>query len=113
MALLVAAPHVAEAMAEEKVGLQTQELTRELTLAPDDARHGDLGVVVVGLYGHAAEEGEGGHMGVLEGLGALARVGTDEEGIRVGQAHDREVSLALLPGDRHGGLAEVELGAAG
>ena len=100
-------------MTKEKVGLQAQELAGELTLAPDDARHRDLGVVVVGLYGHAAEEGKGGCAGVLEALGALARVGADEEGIRVGQAHDREVGLALLAGDRHGGLAEVELGAAG
>ena len=100
-------------MPKEEVGLEAQELAGELALAPDDARHGDLGVVVVGLSGHAAEEGEGGHVGVLEGLGALARVGAHEEGVRVGQAHDREVGLALLAGDLHGGLAEVELGAAG
>ena len=52
-------------------------------------------------------------MGVLEALGALARVGAHKEGVRVGQAHDREVGLAVLAGDLHGSLAEVELGAAG
>ena len=113
MALLVAAAHRAEAVPEEKVRLKAQELARELALAPDDARHGDLGVVVVGLSGHAAEEGKGGRVGILEGLGALPRVGADEEGIRVGEAHDREVRLALLAGYHHSGLAEVELGAAG
>ncbi len=111
--LLVAAPHAAEAVPKEEVGLQAQELAGELTLTPDDARHCDLRVVVVGLCGHPAKEGEGGTVRVLEALGALARVGADEEGIRVGQAHHREVRLAGNPGDLHGGLAEVELGAAG
>jgi hypothetical protein len=97
---------------KEEVSLETQELTGEFALAPDDARHGDLGVVVVGPYGHTAEEGEGGRVRILEGLGALTGVSAYEEGVRVGQAHDREVGLALLAGDPHGGLAEVKLGPA-
>jgi hypothetical protein len=68
-------------MPKEKVGLKAQELAGERSLAPDDARHGDLGVVVVGPSGHAAKEGEGGRVRVLEGLGALAGVGADEEGV--------------------------------
>jgi hypothetical protein len=66
---------------KEEVSLEAQELARKFTLAPHDARHGDLGVVVIGLYRYATKEGEGRYVGVLEGLGALAGVGADEEGV--------------------------------
>ena len=99
-------------MLEEEVALQAQELARQLALAvTHDLGDRDRGVVVVAQSGDAAEELERCDVALLEGLGALAGVGRDEEGVRVGKRHDRECGLSALARDLDGRLAEVELGA--
>src|SRR3546814_5135074 len=62
---------------------------------------------------NAAEEGEGRHMAIAEGLADLRRIGFDKAGIRVRQVRGKEVRLALDPGDHHQGLAEIHLRMAG
>ncbi len=52
-------------------------------------------------------------MAGLEGLGALAGIGRDEIGVRVGKRHHREGGLHLDACDHHRCLAEVELGMSG
>ncbi len=111
-ALLVAPGDPAEPVLEEEVALQAQELARQLALAvTHDLGDRDRGVVVVAQSGDAAEELERCDVALLEGLGALAGVGRDEEGVRVGKRHDRECGLSALARDLDGRLAEVELGA--
>ena len=72
----------------------------------------DRGVVIGGLGRHAAEELERGDVSGLEGLGALAGIGGDEERVRVRQRHHRERGLHPHAVDLDGRLAEVELGLA-
>src|SRR3546814_9205693 len=74
---------------------------------PQDAGHGQPGVVVENRARNAAEEGEGRHMAIAEGLADLRRIGFDKAGIRVRQVHGKEVRLAHDPGDHHQGLAEI------
>ncbi len=95
------------------MALQAEELPGQGPLPADHLAHGDRGVVVGGPGGHGPEEAERGHVGGLEGLGALPGVGRDVEGVGVRQAHHREGRLAADPGDLDRGLAEVELGLAG
>src|SRR3546814_13177318 len=75
---------------------------------PQDAGHGQPGVVVENRARNAAEEGEGRHMAIAEGLADLRRIGFDKAGIRVRQVHGKEVRLALDPGDHHQGLSSEE-----
>ena len=110
MAFLVASADPAEPMTEQEVALQAQELPGQGTLPADHLADGDRRVVVGGPGGHGPEEREGGHVGGLEGLGALPGVGRDVEAVRVGQAHHRERGLAPDSGDLNRRLAEVELG---
>jgi hypothetical protein len=101
----------AEPVREEEVALESQELGREFTvLSLQHLLHRDRGIVVGDLGGYTAEELERFVVGGLEGLGALAREGRDEEGVRVGQAHDGEGDLPSSAGDLDDRLAEVKLG---
>ena len=110
VALLVAPRHPAEPVGEEEVTLEPQELGREFSVGPfEDLLHRDRGVVVSDLGSYTAEELERVVVGLLEGLGALARVGRDEEGVRVGQAHHREGDLSSSAGDLDDRFAEIEL----
>jgi len=98
---------------EEEVALEPQELRCQFAVGPfEDFLHRDRGVVIRDLGGHASEELERLVVGRLEGLGALAWKGRDEEGVRVGQAHHRQGGLHPYAGDLDDRLAEVELGLA-
>ncbi len=113
MALLVAPADPAEVVGEQEVALQAQELPGQGALPADHLAHRDRRVVVGRPGRHSPEEAERGHVGGLEGLGALPGVGGDVEGVRVGKAHHRERRLAPHARDLDGGLAEVELGLTG
>src|SRR3546814_17567613 len=52
-------------------------------------------------------------MAIAEGLADLRRIGFDKAGIRVRQAHGKEVRLSLDPCAHHQGLAEIHLRMAG
>ncbi len=112
VALLVAPADPAEPMSEQEVALEAEELPGEGPLSADHLADRDRGVVVGGPGRHPPEERERGHVGGLEGLGALPGVGRDVEGVRVRQAHHRERGLAANPGDLDSRVAEVELGLA-
>jgi hypothetical protein len=72
VALLVAAGNPTEPVGEQVVTLQAQECVRELAVRPEHHLvHRDRGVVVGDLGGDAAEELEGGHVGLLERFSAL------------------------------------------
>ena len=113
VALLVAPSHPAEVVIEEMVALEGQESPGQLPLGADDLGHGDGGVVIGDADRHAAEELEAGHVGGLEGLGALAWIGAEEVRVRIGQRDDAQMRLGAHAGDLDHGLAEVELGMAG
>ncbi len=113
MSLLVAPSDPAEPVGEQVMALKAQELPGELPIPADHLAHGDRGVVVGDLGGHPAEEREGGHVGGLEGLGALPGVDRDVEGVGVGKAHHGEGRLAQGASDANGGVTEVELGLSG
>ena len=109
VALLVAPPDPAEVVPEEEVTLEAQELGGELALVAHHLRDRDRGVVITGARRHATEERKGGHVAGLEGLGALAGIGRNEVGIRVGKRHHRQRGLCLDARDLDRCLAEVEL----
>ena len=62
---------------------------------------------------NTAEEREGRHMTLTEGLADLRRIGLEKARIRVRQVHGKEMCLTLDPGDDDLGLAEVHLRVAG
>jgi hypothetical protein len=104
----------AEVGREQVVTLQTAELFCEFTLVRTGALDdGDLAVVVADAAGHPAEEGEGGDMAGVEGLGTFAGIGHGKACPAVGQGEDEERSLKALSGDDDGGVAVVALGLAG
>ena len=113
VALLVAPPDPAEVVVEQVVALEGQERPGEHPLPAHHLGHCDGGVVVAGADGHPAEELEAGHVGSLEGLGALPRVGGEEVGVRIGQRDHPEGRLAANACDLDRRLAEVELGMPG
>ncbi len=113
VALLVAPTHPAEVVVEEVVAFEGQEPPGQLALVADDLGHRDGGVVIGDPQRHAAEELEARHVGGLEGLGALARIGAEEVRVRIGQRDDAQMGLGANAVDLDHRLAEVELGVAG
>ncbi len=113
MAFLVAPPHPAKVVLEEVVALEGTKRPGQLALSPHHLGDRDGGVVIGDPNRHATEELEAGQVGGLEGLGALARIGGEEVGVRVGQRDDPERGLDAVAGDLDDGLAEVELGMTG
>ena len=112
VALLVAPSDPTEVMVEEVVALEGQERPGQHPVSSHDLGHRDGGVVIGGPQRHTTEELEPGHVGGLEGLGALAGIGGEEVGVRIGQRDDPRARLAPHAGDLDGGFAEVELGVA-
>ena len=114
VALLVAPGDPAEAVREQKMALQPQELPGQRPLVrPHDPADRELRVVVRRLRRHTTEERERLDMPGLERLGALSWIRRHKERVRVGQRHHRQRRLQPHPGDLDGRLAEVELGLAG
>jgi len=95
------------------VALEAQELGGEFAVRSlQHLLHRDRGVVVGDLVGTPPEELERVVVRRLEGLGALAWEGQDEEGVAVGKAHHRQRDLSAHVGDLDDRFAEVELGLA-
>ena len=114
VAFLVGLPDAAEVSGEEEVALQPAKLSSHLALVrPGVLGDGDLGVVVADAVGHAAKESEGSDVALMEGLGALTRIGSSEASATVRQGEDEEGGLAALAGHDNGGRAVVALGLAG
>ena len=113
LTLVVPLAGTAEPVIEQVVGLKLGEGPGALpTPVPQDPGHCQLGVVVQDALGDSAQEGEGRHVAVQEGLGGLRRVGLDEAAVAVGQVQDEAVGLPLHPADDHQSLAKVALGVA-
>ncbi len=114
LAFIVALAGPPEAIGEEIVGLQLAEDPGALAHpVPQDTRHGQRGVVVEDRARNTAEESEGHHMAITEGLADLRRISLEKARIRVRQVHGKEMGLTLDPGDDYLGLAEVHLRVAG
>ena len=112
VALLVAPSHPAEVVVEKMMAFEGQESPGQRPLFAHHLGDRDGGVVIGDPQRHPAEELEAGHVGGLEGLGALPRIGGEEVGVRIGQRDDPERGLDPLAGDLDRGFAEVELGVA-
>ncbi len=111
--LAVALAGTAEPVIEQVVGLEFREGPGALPPSiPQDPGHGQLGVVVQDALGHSAQECEGRHVAVQEGLGGLGRVSLDEASVAMGQVQDEAVGFLFHPADDHQGLAKVALGVA-
>src|SRR3546814_2441285 len=77
-ALVVALAGPPDAIGEEVVGLQlAEDLGAPACPIPQDAGHGQPGIVVKNRARNAAEEGEGRYMAIAEGLAGLRRIGLE------------------------------------
>src|SRR3546814_2472351 len=77
--LVVALAGPPEAIGEEVVGLQlAEDLGAPACPIPQDAGHGQPGIVVKNRARNAAEEGEGRYMAIAEGLAGLRRIGLEK-----------------------------------
>ena len=98
LAFVVPLAGPAEPVTEQIMADQFRERPRPLSPAvAADPGHRDLEIVVEHRQRHAAEEGEGRHMPVQEGLRRLGRIGLHERGIRLRQVHAEEVDLLRVP----------------
>ena len=79
-----------------------------------DTCHRQFGIVPNFFNGedrarNTAEESEGRHMAVTEGLADLRQIALEKARIRVRRVHGKEMCLTLDPGNDYLGLAEVYL----
>jgi hypothetical protein len=99
---------------EGEMGLQPEEFPGQLALArPGQLGDGNLAVVVADPRRHAAEEGEGAGMALVEGLRAFPGEEATEAGVAGRQRQDEQGGLIPHAGDDHPGAAEVHLALAG
>ena len=98
LALVVALAGTTEPVIEQVVGLESREGPGAFTASiTQDPGHGQLGVVVEDALGNSAQEGEGRHVAVQEGLGGLRRVGLDEAPSLWGRSRTKQWAFCSTP----------------
>ena len=113
IALVVAFARPAEPVGEQEVADQLAEgATAHADAIAQNARHGDLEIIIEERERHGAEEGEGCNVAVEKRLGRLGRIGLHEAGIRVRQVHAEEMDLLAHPADHRDSFAKIDLGVA-
>ena len=113
IALVIAFARPAEPVGEQEVANQLAEgATAHADAIAQNARHGDLEIIIEDRERHGAEEGEGCNVAVEKRLGRLGRIGLHEAGIRVRQVHAEEMDLLAHPGDHCDRFAKIDLGVA-